>query len=128
MFYVDATTITTLEVSLAAIAKANGYASSSDAALAWASSLGEPFFVYIDNADDPTMNLRDYFPKSPHARIVITTRLRETKQRYTTGPDSAIFLGPLSDFEAIDLLTRTADLGRTSPGSVREDVAELIQV
>lgn len=90
------------------------------------SSLNESFFLYIDNADDHTINLRDHFPKSLHARIVITTRLRETKQKYTTGCNSAIFLEALSVVEATDRLVRTAGLDAVN--STVQDVAELIQV
>lgn len=127
VFYVDATTASTTNGSLAAIAKVNGYENSGQAALDWMSSLDGPFFMYIDNADVHTMNLRDYFPRSTFARIVITTRRRETKQTYTTGPDSDIFLGPLSEVEATDLLIGIADLDSAN-STVLKDVAALIQV
>lgn len=69
----------------ACISKANGFGESGKAALAWMSRLPEPFFLYIDKADDPTTDLYDYFTRSNHARVVITTRLREAEQNYGTG-------------------------------------------
>ncbi|TFK96377.1 hypothetical protein BDV98DRAFT_608311, partial [Pterulicium gracile] len=61
VFYVDGTTQATIEASLVSIAKANGLEESSEAALAWMSNLDTEFFMYIDNADDPTINMRGFF-------------------------------------------------------------------
>lgn len=72
------------------------------------------------------MNLRNYFPKSNYARILITTRLRDAKQKYGTGRDSAIHLDPLGGGEAKELLLLTADL-EVAVGQ-EESVCELLQV
>lgn len=125
VFYIDATTTETLQAGFASIARTNGFDNSHDAALAWMSTLDQPFFLYIDNADDHTMNLRNYFPKSNYARILITTRLRDAKQKYGTGRDSAIHLDPLGGGEAKELLLLTADL-EVAVGQ-EESVCELLQ-
>ncbi|TFK96174.1 hypothetical protein BDV98DRAFT_586528 [Pterulicium gracile] len=67
----------------ACISKANGFGESGKAALAWMSRLPEPFFLYIDKADDPTTDL-------------------------ITGLDSAIHLDSLTREEAVALLHRSA--------------------
>ena len=107
-FYVDATAAQIVKAGIVAIAKANGVGESSEAALAWMSNLDKAFFLYFDNADDHTVNLRDYFPNSKHARILVTTRFRDAQPHYGSGPDSAIHLGTLSEDEAVDPLRRSA--------------------
>lgn len=104
VFYVDATTAETLETSFVAIAKARGIGESTDMALRWMSNLDEEFFLYFDNADDHNINLREYFPRSDYARVLITTRLRDAQQHYGSARDSVIHLGPLSESEAVELL------------------------
>ncbi|KAF2006584.1 tetratricopeptide repeat domain-containing protein [Amniculicola lignicola CBS 123094] len=44
------------------------------AALHWLSNLSEPWLLIIDNADDPTLELDEYFPKGNRGHILITTR------------------------------------------------------
>ncbi|TFK98162.1 hypothetical protein BDV98DRAFT_595930 [Pterulicium gracile] len=103
---------TTLESSLSTIAKAKAVEPpSAEAALAWMSNLDTEFFMYMDNADDPDLNLHTYFPNFSHARVLITTRLRNARQQYGYGPSGvelAIELGSLSEDEAVDLLSKAA--------------------
>lgn len=109
VFYIDATTPATLEAGFSAIAKANGIGASKEDVLQWISNLDEEFFLYLDNTDDPNMNLRDFFSHSDYARILVTTRLPNFK-RYGSGHGSSMELSPLSKEEAIDLFSRTAGL------------------
>jgi hypothetical protein len=40
----------------------------------WLSSLQDNWLLLFDNADDPSVNLRDFFPQCNHGNIIITTR------------------------------------------------------
>ena len=108
VFYIDGTTQATIEASLVGIAKANGLEESSKAAVSWMSNLDQEFFMYIDNADDPIINLRGYFSHSDYARIIITTRLPEKARHYSQGLGSIIHLGSLSEEESVKLLLKMA--------------------
>ncbi|TFK96382.1 hypothetical protein BDV98DRAFT_576195 [Pterulicium gracile] len=112
VLYVDGTTHATIEASLVLIAKANGLEESSEAALAWMSNLDTEFFMYIDNADDPTINMRRFFSNSDYVRVIITTRLSEKAHHYSQGDGSVLKLQPLSEEESIKLLAKTARLSK----------------
>lgn len=87
------------------------------------SNLEEPCFIYMDNADDPKLDLREYFPRSTYARILITTRLRESEQNYGTGRGSEIHLGPLKENQAVELLLVTS---RLDEGQFDNDTVQII--
>ncbi|TFK97008.1 P-loop containing nucleoside triphosphate hydrolase protein, partial [Pterulicium gracile] len=110
VFYIDGTTQATIEASLVSIAKANGLDESSEASLAWMSNLDTEFFMYIDNADDPTINMRGFFSNSDYVRVIITTRLSEKAHHYSQGDGSILILRSLSEEESIKLLAKTARL------------------
>jgi hypothetical protein len=39
----------------------------------------EEWLLFIDNADDPSLNLGDYFPQCSHGYIIVTSRNSETR-------------------------------------------------
>jgi hypothetical protein len=77
VFFIDASTVTALKDSYAAIAQSKGLGSSAQDALDWLFDTRIPSFVLIDNADDPDIDLDSYVPRSTRARVLITTRLHE---------------------------------------------------
>ena len=78
VFYVDASTEETISAGLINIALANGIGESEEATLVWLSSQRKTWLLVLDNADDPTINLRPYLPSCAHGNILITSRNRET--------------------------------------------------
>ncbi|TFL06838.1 hypothetical protein BDV98DRAFT_339 [Pterulicium gracile] len=74
------------------------------------SNLDTEFFMYIDNADDPTINMRGFFSNSDYVRVIITTRLSEKAHHYSQGDGSVLKLQPLSEEESTKLLAKTARL------------------
>lgn len=106
---------------------ANGVGESTKAALGRKSNADAELFIYFDNADDSTINLRDFFPRSDNARILITTRLRDSHRNYGSGRNSAIHLGALTEDESVKLLTLTADIDPDVPqeGSISNLIQEL---
>ena len=77
VFYVDASTKETISAGLINIALAKGVGDSEEAALDWLSEQRE-WLLVLDNADDPTLNLRLYLPRCSHGNILITSRNRDT--------------------------------------------------
>lgn len=79
MFYIDATTSETISVGLAAIAKAANTGETPKDALAWLMSSEERWLLVLNNADDPKLNLQQFFPTCSHGDILITTRNQQMR-------------------------------------------------
>ena len=77
VFYIDASTEETISTGLANIALSKGIGKSEKAILDWFSRQREEWLLVLDNADDPTLNLRPYLPSCAHGNILITSRNRE---------------------------------------------------
>ncbi|GAB1317905.1 Nephrocystin [Madurella fahalii] len=69
----------------------------------------EPWLLIIDNADDPSLNLRRLFPPGGTAHILVTTRVRDFRQEGTMG---FLELKGLRKPEALQLLLTKADIPR----------------
>jgi hypothetical protein len=73
-FLVDASTRETIETGLKNIALVKQTGNSSQDALSWLASKREDWLVFFDNADNPKINLNQFFPKCNHGNIIITSR------------------------------------------------------
>ena len=110
VFYVDASTNETISAGLNNIALAKGIGKSEEATLHWFSRQRDEWLLVLDNADDPTLNLRPHFPSCAHGNILITSR----------NCDSCVYapqFSQVSDIrpeEARDLLFKTAHLEHTN--------------
>ncbi|KAG9125347.1 hypothetical protein FRC07_007990 [Ceratobasidium sp. 392] len=74
VFYIDASSDKTISVDLRAIASVKGAGSTTDDALTWLASQDEKWLIVFNNADDTSLDLRQYFPVCYHGDILITTR------------------------------------------------------
>ncbi|KAJ7099176.1 hypothetical protein C8R44DRAFT_583924, partial [Mycena epipterygia] len=78
-------------------------------ALQWLRSKQDEWLLFFDNADDPKINLNDYFPKCDHGNILITSR----------NPGLCVYAGAYSlvsdmeEIDAVDLLLRSAVMDTT---------------
>jgi hypothetical protein len=128
VFFIDATTKDTLEAGFLAIAAAKGIESTVDDTLLWLANADKPFFLLMDNADDPELEIRKYMPRSTEANVLVTTRYRPLGDNYASGPEAVIDLAALREDEALNLLVRTAGLPSeaTSKESVRKLVIDLL--
>jgi hypothetical protein len=124
VFFIDASTLTTLEESYALIAKSKGIGSSAEDALLWLSNTRDLSFVLIDNADDSKIDLNDYIPRSMNVHVLITTRLHHAGRQYAGSPRAYIDVEALNVEDAEKLLVSTAQLGLDE----REGVRTLVQV
>ncbi|KAJ7106259.1 hypothetical protein C8R44DRAFT_942127, partial [Mycena epipterygia] len=96
--------IDTINTGLKNIATTKTVGESSQDALQYLRSIQAEWLLFFDNADDPKINLNDYFPQCNHGNILITSR----------NPGLGVYASaysPVSDMEemdAVDLLLRSA--------------------
>src|SRR5882672_11427013 len=113
VFYVDASTKETIIADLGQIALAKGLGESEKATLDWLSGQRKEWLLLLDNADDPTLNPRSYFPSCPHGNILITSRNRKT----SVYAPQVCQVSDMKPQEARDLLLKHARLEHTNETS-----------
>ncbi|KAJ7765214.1 hypothetical protein B0H16DRAFT_1687404 [Mycena metata] len=74
IFFIDTSTIATIETCLKNIAILKDFGDSPENGLLWLASKVEEWLLFFDNADDPSINLNDYIPQCNHGNIIITSR------------------------------------------------------
>lgn len=122
VFYVDATTESTLTANFELIARSSGRGDTLEIALFWLANLEDVFFLYIENADDPTFNLHPFLPRTDYAYVLITPRLRDAAQHYGTTVDDC---GPLQQDEAHQLLLNTCSRnGQPEEARVADEIVK----
>lgn len=107
MLYIDATTRETVSAGLIALAQAANAGESEREALAWLVSQKERWLLVFNNADDPDLQLHDFFPPCAHGDILLTTR-NQHMASYTTGPESFCYVGEMRPDDALELLLKTS--------------------
>lgn len=112
MFFIDASTTHTISTDMKCIAEAKGSGKSVQDALLWLSGKQQRWLLLLDNADDPKVNLRDYFPKCSHGDILITSR-NHAVCTHASGLPSRCNIARLSLDDARDLLIRVASPTQT---------------
>ncbi|KAJ7437946.1 hypothetical protein FB451DRAFT_170370, partial [Mycena latifolia] len=104
IFVIDTSTVETIDAGLKLIATTKSVGDSSKDALQWLKSKQHQWLLFFDNADDPKINLNNYFPQCSHGNIIITSR----------NPGLCVYAGShcaVSDMEerdAVDLLLTSA--------------------
>jgi hypothetical protein len=109
VFFVDASTAKTITADLTSIALTKGAGDSEKDALVWLSGQCKEWLLLFNNADDTTLNLRDYFPCCSHGNVLITSRNRDTCL-LAVGSQSSHRVSDLEPKEARDLLLEIAKL------------------
>ncbi|KAJ7800793.1 hypothetical protein B0H14DRAFT_1686358 [Mycena olivaceomarginata] len=112
-FFIDMSTIATIDTGLKNIAVAKGSGDSPQDGLLWLACRVEEWLLVFDNADDPSINLNDFIPQCNHGNIIITSRNPEL---HVYGSHS-----PVSDMEeedAVGLLLKSAVQAAT-PGTIQ---------
>ncbi|KAJ7689762.1 hypothetical protein B0H16DRAFT_1707732 [Mycena metata] len=74
IFFIDTSTIATIETGLKNIAVMKGFGDSPQDGLLWLISKVEKWLLFFDNADDPNINLHNYIPQCNHGNVIITSR------------------------------------------------------
>jgi hypothetical protein len=78
VFFVDATTAESAASDLRNISLVKGIGNSRENALQWLSRKNDEWLLVINNADDPSLDLPNYFPDGSFGNIVISSRNSET--------------------------------------------------
>lgn len=127
VFYVDASSATTMTVDLASIALEKGVGKSFRDALRWLESNRKDWLLLVDNADDPHLNLGDFLPRAMHGSIIITSRNAELRDY---GPQSYCEISRMTLDDAKSLLLRRSGLhGQERLGRDNENiVAQIVEV
>ncbi|KAL4929238.1 uncharacterized protein BDV17DRAFT_77899 [Aspergillus undulatus] len=109
VFTIDASTHERAKQTYAEIAKFGKLEPNQNAAMHWLSNRSEKWLLFIDNADDPRMELHEYFPKGDRGHIIITTRNPAHKVYGNVDPGFFEFQG-MEENESSTLLLRAARL------------------
>ncbi|KAH8818844.1 hypothetical protein DL96DRAFT_1504027 [Flagelloscypha sp. PMI_526] len=112
IYFIDASSKLTLENDLSAIAVGSVDQPSVNDALRILRSRQEDWLLFLDNADDPSLNLRPYISWS-HGNILITTRNRELSVH---APKSSIWVDRLDLEDAKELLLSGLSIKEDSEG------------
>lgn len=107
--YIDAFTRESIEADLKSFAAAKRVGYSAQDSLRWLESHRERWLVIFDNADDPAVDLRAFFPKCPHGKILITTRNRDMAG-LGGGSGSDYQVSGMSPADSLELLLKAADM------------------
>ncbi|KAF8128828.1 P-loop containing nucleoside triphosphate hydrolase protein [Mycena galopus ATCC 62051] len=118
---VDASSTETIETGLKNIALAKQIGNSSQDGLRWLASQHEAWIMFLDNADNPKINLNQFFPKCNHGNVIITTRNPNLK---IYGAHSLV--SDLDESDAIALLLKSAMQDNTLPNELL--AAEIVKV
>ncbi|KAJ7886246.1 FabD/lysophospholipase-like protein [Mycena olivaceomarginata] len=100
-FFVNASSLQTLDTAFKNIAIAHKIGNSLQDALSWLITQTEEWMLLFDNADDTNINLFPFFPRCTHGNIIITSR---NPQLTAHGPTSHSKVGDMDEIDAIDLL------------------------
>ncbi|KAJ7463243.1 hypothetical protein FB451DRAFT_1370720 [Mycena latifolia] len=114
-------TAETIDTGLKTIATTKGVGNSSQDALEWLKSKQDEWLLFFDNADNPKIDLNNYFPSCTHGNILITSR----------NPGLSVHAGThctVSDMEgpdAVALLLRSA--AQVTTDHNKEAAAEIVK-
>ena len=104
-YMIDASSKKSIEESFEAIGGEVGSEGDARTVIQWLSRLKEEWILLFDNADDPSLPLRQYIPTGNHGSIIITTRLSGMVS-YAQGAESECRVSNMDPDEALELLIK----------------------
>ncbi|KAJ7254294.1 P-loop containing nucleoside triphosphate hydrolase protein, partial [Mycena rebaudengoi] len=105
VFFLDASTADTIQAGLNNIALTRSIGRDHNDALRWLASCHNEWLLIYDNADDPKLNLFNFFPQSSRGNILITSR---NPQLCLHAPDAHHRISDLEEETAVQLLLISA--------------------
>ncbi|KAJ7260272.1 hypothetical protein C8J57DRAFT_1638054 [Mycena rebaudengoi] len=111
VFLIDASTADTIQAGLKNIALTRCLGSDHEEASLWLASSTTEWLLIFDNADDPKLNLFNFFPQSTRGNILITSR---NPQLCLHAPDAHHRISDLEEETAVQLLLVSAAQPATS--------------
>ncbi|KAJ7099646.1 acyl transferase/acyl hydrolase/lysophospholipase [Mycena epipterygia] len=121
-FFIDTSTVETIDTGLKNIALANNVGSTSQDALQWLRNKPDEWLLFFDNADDPKLNLNKFLPQCNHGNILITSR----NPALCVYARSHSLVSDMEEEEAMDLLLKSAAQEITPDN--RKTAAEIVKV
>ncbi len=125
IFWIDASSQTTAQQGFLEIARACEIKEDLKAVRQWLSNTHEPWLLIIDNADDPSMDVSEFFPASNKGSILVTTRNPDCRIHATVG---SYEFGEMDPEEAVTLFLRAAGVEDTSAEIVREEATAVAKI
>ncbi|KAJ7115187.1 P-loop containing nucleoside triphosphate hydrolase protein [Mycena epipterygia] len=104
IFFIDSSSNETIDAGLKNVGKAKNIGESSQEALRWLRSKQDEWLLFFDNADDPKIDLNNYFPQCTHGNILITSR----NPGLCVYASSHSAVGDMEETDAVGLLLRSS--------------------
>ncbi|KAJ7761861.1 P-loop containing nucleoside triphosphate hydrolase protein, partial [Mycena olivaceomarginata] len=105
VFFLDASAADTIQAGLKNIALTRSIGSDHEDASRWLASSNNEWLIIFDNADDPKLNLFNFFPQSTSGNILITSR---NPQLRVHAPGAHHRISDLEEEAAVQLLLASA--------------------
>ncbi|KAH7339464.1 acyl transferase/acyl hydrolase/lysophospholipase, partial [Rhizoctonia solani] len=109
VIFVDASSKESIEQTLEEFAVMKGIGGTYEATLHWLEDSRERWLVVFDNADTPSINIRQYLPGGRHGSIAITTRLFDLTG-LAKGPGCVCRLSGMRQADGLALIIKAARL------------------
>ena len=106
VFFVDASSVDAAEQNFSDIAQLCKAGTSAKDFKRWLTDSLEPWLLILDNADDPSMDISQYFPVGNRGTIIITTRNEDWICHGTVGSEEVC---EMESEEAVDLLLKSSN-------------------
>ncbi|CAE6467838.1 unnamed protein product [Rhizoctonia solani] len=127
VIFIDASTQESVEKALRDVAVAKQVGDMYTAGLQWLECCHEPWLLILDNADDPSLPIRDYIPRGNHGSIIITTRLYGMVS-LAQGVHSNCSVSSMGTDDALALLLKAAQTqGQTIISKEMNEALKLLQ-
>lgn len=123
IFWIDASSKETAEGSFAKIAKVCKLENGIEAVKSWLAGR-DYWLLIIDNADDPNLDISQFFPEGTKGTIVITTRNPDLKRLGTAGNCHIDGMAPP---DAVGLLLKTSAIEARSDENTRKTAEEVVK-
>jgi hypothetical protein len=105
VFFIDASTLDTIKNGLQNIALTKSVGSGHTEALDWLATQTAEWMLFFDNADDPSIDLYQFFPSSTKGNILITSR---NPQLSVHAPGASHQVSDMEEDDAVQLLLASA--------------------
>ena len=123
VFFIDASTLDTIKSGLQNIALTKSIGSDHTEALQWLATQTDEWMLLFDNADDPSIDLYQFFPESAGGNILITSR---NPQLSVHAPGACHQVSNMEEDDAVQLLLTSASQDVTDENQII--AAEIVKV
>ena len=117
IFWIDASSHTTAQQGFLEIARICGIEEDPKSVKRWLSNIQDHWLLIIDNADDPSIDVSEFFPTGNRGSILLTTRNPDCNIHATVG---SCELGQMDLDEAVTLFLRAGGAEDTVTEAARK--------